>query len=350
MLLPTLALGSFVFALVRVLHAQQEAPPTPPPIAPARSPYSATVAGAGMTEPKSESISLGSSVPGVVAQVHVVVGQTVARGEPLFRIDDRQLRADLAVKEAMLASAEAQLAKLEAMPRPEEIPPSEAKVREAKARLVQAQDLVNRSRRLKAARAIGDEENVRTEQAYQAALEQLSQAESSHRLLLAGAWESDRRVARAAAQQSRAQVDQLKIELDRLIVRAPSGGTILQVNVRPGEFVGAPPSQALIVLGDLSTLHVRVDIDEHDIHRFRPQAVGIGRVRGSQSVEVPLEFVRVEPYVIPKKSLTGANTERVDTRVLQVIFAVKDRSIPLYVGQQLDVFIDLSPPQEAKAH
>jgi len=44
--------------------------------------------------------------------------------------------------------------------------------------------------------------------------------------------------------------------------------------------------------------------------------------------------------VIPKKSLTGDSTERVDTRVLQVIYRVKDRNAPLYVGQQMDVYVE----------
>ena len=47
-----------------------------------------------------------------------------------------------------------------------------------------------------------------------------------------------------------------------------------------------------------------------------------------------------EPFVVPKKSLTGDSTERVDTRVLQVIYRVEDDALPLFVGQQMDVFID----------
>jgi len=58
---------------------------------------------------------------------------------------------------------------------------------------------------------------------------------------------------------------------------------------------------------------------------------------------VRLRFVRVEPYVVPKRSLTGDNTERVDTRVLQVIYEVADEDQPLFVGQQVDVFIDERP-------
>ncbi|HUY91203.1 MAG TPA: HlyD family efflux transporter periplasmic adaptor subunit [Pirellulales bacterium] len=116
-------------------------------------------------------------------------------------------------------------------------------------------------------------------------------------------------------------------------------GDVLQVNVRPGEFVGAPASQALIVLGDVERLHARVDIDEHDIPRFTPGAPAVAILRGLPDNQFKPEFVRVEPFVAPKKSLTGNNTVRVDTRVLQAIYAIEAHDQPLYVGQQLDVFI-----------
>ena len=44
--------------------------------------------------------------------------------------------------------------------------------------------------------------------------------------------------------------------------------------------------------------------------------------------------------MLPKKSLTGDSTERVDTRVLQVIYRVDNEALPLFVGQQMDVFIE----------
>ena len=127
-------------------------------------------------------------------------------------------------------------------------------------------------------------------------------------------------------------------------MRAPVDGDVLQVNVRPGEYVGTPPNQALVVLGNVHELHVRVDVDEHDIPRFRKGAAAQAMVRGNPQVSFPLRFVRVEPYVVPKKSLTGDNTERVDTRVLQVIYALEQTDQPVYVGQQLDVFIDTDAP------
>jgi hypothetical protein len=61
-----------------------------------------------------------------------------------------------------------------------------------------------------------------------------------------------------------------------------------------------------------------------------------------------LSFVRVEPFVVPKRSLTGENTERVDTRVLQVIYAVESAETTLYVGQQVDVFINAAATTAAE--
>lgn len=120
-------------------------------------------------------------------------------------------------------------------------------------------------------------------------------------------------------------------------------GEVLQVNVRPGEFVGAPANQALVVLGSTKQLNVRVDIDEYDIPRFVATAPARATLKGHADPFFSLRFVRIEPYVIPKKSLTGDNTERVDTRVLQVIYAIDAQGQQFFVGQQVDVFIDVGP-------
>jgi hypothetical protein len=96
-------------------------------------------------------------------------------------------------------------------------------------------------------------------------------------------------------------------------------------------------------------LHVRADIDEYDIPRFVPEAQARATLKGQPDISFPLRFVRVEPYVVPKKSLTGDNTERVDVRVLQVIYAIDTQGKRLFVGQQLDVFVEASPPSTATA-
>ena len=141
-------------------------------------------------------------------------------------------------------------------------------------------------------------------------------------------------IAAATVEQARTQVEQAKTTLDLLQVRAPVDGTILQVNVRPGEYVSTSSGQSLILMGNLQPLHVRVNVDEEDLPRLKLYAPARAKIRGDPSQqEVPLSFVRLEPYVVPKTSLTGVNTERVDTRVVQLIYAV-DPENPLVLEQQ----------------
>ena len=107
-----------------------------------------------------------------------------------------------------------------------------------------------------------------------------------------------------------------------------------------------------MVLGNVEPLHVRVDIDEHEAWRVRPEAPAVAFVRGNRDLQTPVQFVRFEPYVVPKKSLTGDSTERVDTRVLQVLYRFNRGDLPVYVGQQMDVCIAASRlwagPREAR--
>lgn len=364
-LLPLFAVGMLAFAIYHVVQAQQKPPKPPPPLEPARTPFGRTVAGAGIVEARSQNIAIGSALPGVVLKVwspeelglsspsnlmawEALIGQYVKQGDPLFRVDDRHYRAMLSFHEANLASARAQLTKLEQMPRPEELAVSKAKEEVAEAAVDVQRDLVERDSKLIASAATTDEQYRQHSLSLRMAQRQLTQAKADLALTKAGSWEPDKDIARAAVKLAEAQVQQDKTDIDRTIVRAPVEGVVLQVNVRPGEFVGNNPNAALVVLGALTDhLNVRVDIDEHDIPRFLPGAPAVASLRGAPDKKYPLTFVRVEPYVIPKRSLTGDNTERVDTRVLQVIYSLKPEGKPIYVGQQLDVFLDVGAAEKA---
>src|SRR5262249_5163823 len=138
-----------------------------------------------------------------------------------------------------------------------------------------------------------------------------------------------------------AQIHRVEADLDRLTMRAPIAGEILQLNLRVGEYAQAGQlSKPLLVMGEVARLHVRADIDENDAWRVRAGSRANAAERGTSSWRAPLEFVRLEPLVVPKKSLTGDSTERVDTRVLQAVFRFSDRKVPFFVGQQMDVFIE----------
>ena len=83
-----------------------------------------------------------------------------------------------------------------------------------------------------------------------------------------------------------------------------------------------------------------VDIDENDAWRVQPNAPARAFVRGNPQLQVALRFENIEPYVVAKTSLTGQSTERSDVRVLQVIYSFERSSVPVYLGQQMDVFIE----------
>ena len=123
-------------------------------------------------------------------------------------------------------------------------------------------------------------------------------------------------------------------------VVAPVAGEVLQANIRVGEFAAAGAlSKPLLVLGNLDQLHVRVDIDENDAWRFRPDGRAVAYLRGNRQFSAELTLAWVEPLVVPKRSLTSYSTERVDTRVLHALYLFDRQKLPAYVGQQMDVFI-----------
>jgi len=340
--LPLIALALLAFAVRQVVGTRDEEQDVPPPIEPARSPFANTVAGAGIVEAQTENIEVGATMPGLVIEVFVKVHDQVRAGDKLFKLDDRQLQADLEVRKAALAAARADLVRLEHQPRKEEIPIYQAGVVEAEANLASMADELRRAEELGPAgrRVMTEAELVSRRQAYNMAKARLAKSKADLDLKRAGAWQYDKEVADAAVKQAAAQVAAVETEIERTTVAAQVDAEVLQVNVHPGEFVGTPHSEALLVLGNVQRLHVRVDIDEHDIPRFLPGADAWAVLRGDASIKYPLRFMHVEPYVIPKRSLTGQNTERVDTRVLQAIYSLEPTGKPLYVGQQLEVYID----------
>jgi multidrug resistance efflux pump len=225
-------------------------------------------------------------------------------------------------------------------PRPEDVPPAEAAVEQAKARLDDAEAAMARTERLYNRQMVPASDWDRDRYTYLAAKATLAQNVANLALLKKGTWEEDLQVAQAAVDLAQAQVDSITTNLERLTARAPTDGEILQLNVRLGQFAAMQWKEPMIVLGDVNRLHVRADIDESDLPWFDKDAPAVATLKGRPQVKFPLTVVYIEPYVVPKQSLTGSNSERVDTRVLQVIYALPDeRAVPLHVGQQMDVYM-----------
>ncbi|GIX05338.1 MAG: hypothetical protein KatS3mg114_1207 [Planctomycetaceae bacterium] len=344
--LSIVAVISLSFAVAHLLRAQSAPEAEPPLREPPRSVFDEQIAAAGIIEPLGEVIEVGTEVAGVVVEVAVQEGDTVRRGDLLFRLDDRWRRAQYQLEYAAWEAAQAEAARWRALPRPEDLPPLQARVKRAWADLELARDQFARAQELYQQRVTTEGALIMAQQQLSASQAAWEQAQAEYERTRLGAWEKELQVQEALVHQAEARVRLAETELERLEVRAPCDATVLSVDVRTGEWVGMPSSKPLIRLGDLSTLHVRVEIDEHDVPRFRPGLKGVAFCRGDTRRSIPLEFVRIEPYTQPRRFLTGEPTERLDTRVLPVIYAVALSSAErqgLFVGQQLDVFLDVSP-------
>lgn len=303
--LPLLAAAGFLFASYSVVSSNQPVPIAPALVEPASAPFMNFIAGAGIIEAKNESIAIGSPLARLVSRVAVKVGDKISVGTPLFYLDDRENRAELAMRHADFAKAQAD-------------------VLVAKATLADTQSLFDLANSVSDSRAISGEEILKRRNALAIAKAKLESA-------------------LAFVQQAQAAILQTETTLERLIVRVPIDGEVLQVNVRAGEFATAGAlAKPLLIIGDLKSFHVRVDIDENDAWRFDKTAKAVAYLRGNRNFKVDLQLAYVEPLVVPKKSLTGDSTERVDTRVLQVLYQFNPKDLPAYIGQQMDIFIEAS--------
>lgn len=302
LLLYVLALAGAGAALQLTEGTANEAPIKPPPYEPATRDKDGLIAAAGLVEAVAENTLLGSPTSGTVAKVHVKVWDQVKAGDPILTLDERDLRAQQTVQRASVAAAEATAER--------------------------AEDAARRWTGLKDTGAVSASELL----AYQMAAKE----------------------ARARLALAQAQSEQTGVLLDRLVLRSPIAATVLQVSVRVGEFVSAG-AKAPVVLGDISRLQIRCDVDEQLATRMREGLPAKGFLKGEIALAggkdraIPLKFVRIEPFVIPKTSLTGSSIERVDTRVLQVIYQFeRPAGRPLFVGQQMDVYIDASQDAPVK--
>lgn len=288
--LPVISCVALVFALYSVL-SREKAPAQEPYAPPPTTPFSQSVSGIGLVEPNTKSIAIGTELSGVVKEVFVTSGEIVEKGAPLFSLDQRRINAQIEKLRAQLKVAEVQLAESESQ--------------------------FEMVRTIQDSRAVARDEFNRRKYAHQRAQSQLKEA--------------------------RAGVKEALTTRELSTVRAPVAGTVLEVNVRPGEFAPAGTlAQPLIRLGNLSPLHIRVDIDQEHIPALSTKATAKATSRGDSTRSYNLTFVRFEPSVGPKSNVQVLE-RRIDTRVIEVIYALPSDASGLFVGQEMDVYIEKQP-------
>lgn len=306
--LPIIAVVGLIAAVIFIARGLPDRtldePEREPPRATGALANAARVAGAGVVEPSSEVVQIGTALSGLVMDLLVQPGDYVEKGQPLFVVDTRSLRAQLGQANAAIGEARAAIA-------------------EAQSALATASQQLALYRNVDDPAAVSRAEVIRAEGEANAARTRLG-------------------LARARLEAAQASASLAATEIGRATVRAPMAGEILAVNIRPGEYLstmgggGAP----FIEMGQTRPLHIRIDIDEDQAPRLAMGAEATVSPRGAADMQVQARFVRAEPLVVPKKSLTNSAQERVDVRVLQVIYELPNRDDGLFrVGQQVDAYI-----------
>jgi len=293
------------------------------PTAPAAAdigPLSSGVVAPGIVEPWGNEVRVAAKEAGWIAEIAVHEGQAVRAGDRLAILEDGAQRAAVEVATADVAELEALLERALRGATTEELDQVRAEQAEGTARAARAEAAARRLERLAEAGAAprAETEDARHEAAAAAAA--AAALDARYAGALRGNRTEDVTAARRRLDSARARLQEAAAALARRVVTAPADGTILWSRYRPGELFNAG-SQPLFVLGDVSHLQVRVDVDEIDAQRIavgdkatiRFAAAGIAR-EGS--------VVSTASRMGRKNLLVETPTARNDVRVREVLVEV----------------------------
>lgn len=347
-------LGALTGGAVAYLSSVTQ-PPLPPAFTPPTNPYPHGIYAEGIVEsdqPSGEDINIYPEVSGTIKQIPVVEGQQVKKNALLLLIDDSIQRATVEQLQSQAQAALTLLEELKAQPRKETLDVNDAQVLAAQATLKTAQDELDKQQAAYNLdpKSISKDALDSAANAVLTATTNLEVARKQRDLTKAGAWIYDinnQERTYNALQHSYLSANAL---LSKYTLRAPVDGKVLAINPIVGSYVSPQGAydtytqgmDPVIVLGTSQVrLNVRCYVDEilvpglPDAAKMKAQMA----IRGS-NVKVPLEFVRMQPLISPKIELSDERLERVDVRVLPVIFRIRQpEKLNLYPGQLVDVYI-----------
>jgi len=326
----------------------------PPVFKPASSPYVTAIFANGIIESDQTSgsnINVYPEVSGRVTQVLVKEGQRVSAGAPLLKIDDSVQKATTAQLHSQAEAALALLKELKAEPRRETLDIAKSQVALAEANVKAARDQYDKDRASYDADPHSISKSVLdvAEDAVHQAVAALEVARRQYELTKAGAWSYDIDNQQKTYNSLTQAYESANALLAKYTVTAEKDGVVLALYATASSYVSpqgvydtyTQGQDPIMVIGPPQEyLAVRCFVDEILVSRL-PNAWHIRAqmsVRGSD-VKVPLEFVRVQPYVTPKIELSNERQEQVDLRVLPVIFRFRKQDAPVYPGQEVDVYI-----------
>jgi len=333
-----------------------ERKPQPPLFSPITSPFVSAIYANGIIESAQaagSNISVYPDVSGKVTEVLVREGQTVKAGDTLLLIDDTVQRATVDQLKSQMLAAQATLNELKAQPRAEVLSVAKAQVGLAEANLRTARNQYDKRQAAFDAnpKSISKDSLDTTKDVMSQAQSALDVARKQYELIRAGAWTFDIENQQKTLDALQQAYNSGVAILAKYRLTAQTDAVVLAINVTPGSYV-APQgtydsyTQTATPLITMSTpqgeLGVRCYVDEILVSRLPPadKINAVMMLRGGDQTKIPLEFVRTQPYVSPKIELSNQRQERVDLRVLPVLFKFSTQGLNnVYPGQLVDVYI-----------
>jgi multidrug efflux pump subunit AcrA (membrane-fusion protein) len=286
----------------------------------------------GVVEAWGGNVELSPGEPGWIAKILASEGGRVEARQVLATLDDEAQRASVDLAKADLAEAEATFAKTQNGATVEELRQARAENEAGQVRAELARHDATRSDRLGSDRVLApaEVERVSAEARVQTAIANASAAKLAS--LERGSRSEDRSAGRNRVVAARARVALAEVGLARRQVVAPIAGVVLLSRFHVGEFfnVGGVP---LFVLGDTSSLQVRLEVDEIDAFRVKDGAPCTLYGDDNQKI-VAGAVLRLAPQMGRRGLAIESPTARADVRVREVFVEVSGAS-SLVPGQRV---------------
>ncbi len=282
------------------------------------------VAGNGLVEPRDRETRVSSNVPGRIQSILVKEGDAVEKGAPLLELDNGPERAAFDAAEADWSVSRAELTRTLRGLRKEDVDAIVADTDSTKARSSISQSSLERVELLAKNGAATPDELDKARRQAEGDKAALTAAEARRKAAVSGSRAEDVMVAQAKVQGAAARRDQAKATLERLTVRAPIAGRVLQVKTRVGEYFNPSAADALVVMGDTSKLRVRMDVDERDIAKVAVGAEAFATQNAFPDRRFAGKVVEVGKRMGRKNIRTDDPVERIDTKILEVVFELDD--------------------------
>ena len=316
----------------------EEAPKAAPPQRPVWA-----ASAPGRVEPAGGEIRMSAQVPGRITEVMVGINDKVAAGDLLIRLADEDLAARVNAARAEVAVRKRDRDNESVSRAAQDRRGAEDKFADAERQLSFAREELDRVQKLKRNATGAPTELDKARDAVTKAGDQLDQARTNLRKAMGNDAPAPTRL-EAALAAARAELSLAEAALERTRIRAPSNGSILQINARVGETVAPSPENLLVVLGDITSLRVRAELEERDIGKVRVGQGAVVRTDAFPGKDFEGSVSTLARSLGPSRLGQRGPRRPTDIDVLEVIIDLTGQP-PLLPGMRVDVFLKAEASQ-----